>query len=118
MNSISKSFLFAFLSLGFAVVYHLLAPAEYTRVGLLAGLAAGLVFTISTPKEERVDDRVRRVIRSALAFGVTTGVGYWFYQGPTIGISWGVGGTLGCLAGGFTGQVGRVLFFKEPLNGD
>jgi hypothetical protein len=113
MSTTLRSLLFSAGALILSVGYHAIAPIEYPRVGLLAGLAVGMIYGISLPVEDQTTDRLRRAVRSALAFGITTGVGYSFYHGTTIGLSWGGGGTLGCVAGCLTGQFGRILFVTE-----
>ena len=44
---------------------------------------------------------------------MTTGIGYGFYQGQEVGISWGAGGLVGCSCGALTGQLARGLLVKE-----
>ena len=118
MKNGTSSLLLSICPLILVMGYHNLMPQEYPRVGMLAGLAAGVVFGITAPVENQIKARLHRAIRTALAFGVTTGVGYGFYQSTGIGISWGLGGTLGCVAGGLMGQFGRSLFVNESLEGD
>ncbi len=111
-------FLFSTLSVAVAAAYHLSMPPEYSRIGLLAGVGAGLILGTTVPVEDRLKARLHRAVRTAAAFAVTTGLGYGFYKGHVIGISWGVGGLVGCVAGSLTGQMGRSLFVIEDSSGN
>jgi len=95
------------------VIYHLGMPHEYTRIGLFAGLGIGGVFGSTVPLEDTFQQRLRRAVRSSVAFAATTGLGYGVYQGELSGVSWGFGGLVGCVCGGLIGQLGRSLFVRE-----
>lgn len=101
------------IGIGAGCLFHWIAPPEMTRVGLMAAAAAGIVFGATVPVEAVLGQRVRRAIRTAAAFAVTTGIGYGFYQGPPVGMAWGIGGLIGCFAGVMTAQLGRRLVVKE-----
>lgn len=118
MNTGVAGILFSALSLAAAATYHLSMPPEYSRIGLLAGVGMGLILGTTVPVEDRMRARLHRAIRTAAAFAVTTGLGYGIYKGQLIGISWFVGGLVGCVAGGLTGQMGRSLFVKEDSPGN
>ena len=90
-----------------------LMPAACTRIGLLAGMATGLVFGVSVPVEVGAASRLIRAIRSSLAFATTVGIGYTVYLGLATGIAWGLGGLIGCITGCLSGQMGRALFVSE-----
>lgn len=118
MNTRMADILFSALSVAAAAAYHLGMPPEYSRIGLLAGVGMGLILGTTVPVEDRMKARLHRTIRTALAFAVTTGLGYGIYKGQLIGISWGVGGLAGCVAGNLTGQMGRSLFVREDSSGN
>lgn len=113
MRQRSVSFLFCFLGILAAVGFNALMPAAYPRIGLVAGLAIGVVFGVTVPVEPGAARRLIRAVRSALAFSATVGIGYAFYLGITSGIAWGVGGMIGCTLGCLCGQMGRGLFVTE-----
>lgn len=118
MNTRVAGILFSALSVAAAGSYHLCMPPEYSRIGLLAGVGMGLILGTTVPVEDRMRARLHRAIRTAAAFAATTGLGYGIYKGQLIGISWGVGGLVGCVAGGLTGQMGRSLLAKEDSPGN
>ena len=105
--------LFCVLSTLPVLLYQLVMPPEYPRIGLLAGLGVGVVFGSTVPVEAQMSARLLRAFRTSAAFAVTTGIGYWFYQGQTIGVSWAIGGMVGCVCGVLTAQLARDLFARD-----
>ena len=85
-------------------------PVEYPRIGTIAGLGVGVVFGSTMPVDSDSGARLTRAIKTSMAFALTTGLGYGFYQGLDSGIAWGVGGTVGCLCGALAAQVVRLFF--------
>ncbi len=83
------------LILAVLILTERLLEAYLVRQGLFAGLAVGLVFGLNKPStEEQAEDFVR-ALRTAVAFGVTTGIGFFIYKGVEFGLSWGIGGPIG-----------------------
>ena len=72
-----------------------LLDAFLVRQGLFAGLAVGLVFGLNGPSSEGQAEDFVRALRTAVAFGVTTGIGFSTYKGIQLGLSWGIGGPVG-----------------------
>lgn len=83
------------LILGGLVLAERVLSVYLPKQGLFAGIAVGLVFGVTTPNTpERSEDFVR-ALRTAVAFGVTTGIGFALYRGADLGLSWGIGGPIG-----------------------
>jgi len=97
------------------LLYYLLMPEIYPRIGLLAGLGVGVVFGSTVPLEALMEARLSRAVRTSLAFALTTGIGYWFYQGEESGIAWAIGGSVGCLCGVLSAQLARDLFGQDAV---
>lgn len=116
MNTRVGGILFGVLSVIAAAATHLGMPPEYSRIGILAGIGMGLILGTTAPVEERMKDRLHRVIRTSVVFAIATGIGYGYHKGQVIGLSWGIGGLAGCITGGLIGQLGRSLFVKEDLS--
>ncbi len=98
-------------------VYHLWMSADYPRIGLYAGFGVGVVFGTTVPVEPAAGERLNRALRTSIAFAATTGLGYALYQNTIIGVSWGVGGLLGCIAGILVGQVARDIYEGQGRHG-
>lgn len=113
MRERNTSILFAGLSALPVVAFLVGLPADYPRIGLFAGLGVGVIFGSSVPVEATARARFLRAVRTSLAFAVTTGIGYGVYQGPVVGVSWGLGGCFGSICGVLTAQIARGLFVSE-----
>ena len=104
-----RSLVWAGLILGVLVLTERLLGVFLIRQGLFAGLAIGLVFGMANPESgEQTEDFVR-ALRTAVAFGVTTGIGFSIYKGIDFGLSWGIGGPIGVYS-----SMARILLFR-PL---
>ena len=105
----------ATISIVLVLAYHLGIDADFPRIGLFAGLGVGAVFGTTLPVEAVLPERILRAVRTSAAFAVTTGLGYTYYQGTTMGLAWGIGGMLGCVAGVLTAQLVRGMLERgEP----
>ena len=113
MDERPTSVMFSGLSAVPVVLYLVLMPEDFLRIGLFAGLGVGIVFGSSVPVENTASARLHRAVRTSLAFAVTTGIGYGIYQGQTSGISWALGGTFGSICGVLTAQLVRGFFVTE-----
>ena len=83
------------LILAVLILTERLLDAFFVSQGLFAGLAVGLVFGLNNPRSEEQAENFVRALRTAVAFGVTTGIGFSIYKGIEFGLSWGIGGPVG-----------------------